>query len=353
MALEAVVYPQDPFGYACKDFYSFGGGGGGGGGGVWPGYDLLYQQQEDKPFIGIIENNNNSKEQGGFHANNNWEYSSSSPSMIQQHQKEWDPNSSSPDQTACTDSPGLFFPSNMEPLQTTTTTTTTTTGGRRKRRRTKSSKNKQEIENQRMTHIAVERNRRKQMNEYLAVLRSLMPPSYVQRGDQASIIGGSINYVKELEQLLQSMEAQKRNTQQQQQDIDNNNNVSSPFADFFSFPQYSTSSNQCKNSSLLATANDSDTTANVADIEVSVMETHANLKIRTEKRPRQLLKLMASFQNLRLSVLHLNVTTVNQTVMYSVSVKVEEGCQLNTMDEIAAAVNQILVKIEEEARSCF
>jgi hypothetical protein len=32
-----------------------------------------------------------------------------------------------------------------------------------------------------MTHIAVERNRRKQMNEYLAVLRSLMPPSYVQR----------------------------------------------------------------------------------------------------------------------------------------------------------------------------
>ncbi|KAK3230960.1 hypothetical protein Dsin_002841 [Dipteronia sinensis] len=379
MALEAVVYPQDPFGCAFKDFYSFGGGGGGGG--VRPGYDLFYQQQEDKPFIGIIENNNNSIEQGGFHANNNWEYSSSSPSLIQQHQKEWDPNSSSPDQTACTDTPGLFFPSNMEPLPT----TTTTTGGRRKRRRTKSSKNKQEIENQRMTHIAVERNRRKQMNEYLAVLRSLMPPSYVQRvyiiiifyiyiiyiflkepiidlfvlltckGDQASIIGGSINYVKELEQLLQSMEAQKRNTQQQQQqqDVDNNNNISSPFADFFSFPQYSMSSNQCNNSSLLATANDSDTTANVADIEVSMMEAHANLKIRTQKRPRQLLKLVASFQNLRLSVLHLNVTTVNQTVMYSISVKVEEGCKLNTMDEIAAAVNQILVKIEEEARSCF
>jgi hypothetical protein len=32
-----------------------------------------------------------------------------------------------------------------------------------------------------MTHIAVERNRRRQMNEYLAVLRSLMPPSYAQR----------------------------------------------------------------------------------------------------------------------------------------------------------------------------
>lgn len=52
---------------------------------------------------------------------------------------------------------------------------------RRKRRRTRSNKNKEEIESQRMTHIAVERNRRKQMNEYLAVLRSLMPSSYAQR----------------------------------------------------------------------------------------------------------------------------------------------------------------------------
>ena len=53
--------------------------------------------------------------------------------------------------------------------------------GRRKRRRTRSVKNREEVESQRMTHIAVERNRRKQMNEYLAALRSLMPPSYVQR----------------------------------------------------------------------------------------------------------------------------------------------------------------------------
>ncbi|KAH7567707.1 hypothetical protein ACOSP7_010211 [Xanthoceras sorbifolium] len=326
MALEAVVYPQDPFGYACKEFYSLGGGGG-----VWPGYDLFFQEQDKPNFVGIIENNNSIEQ--GPHAN--WE--SSSPSAMQ-HQKEWDPNSSSTE--ACTHSPG-WFPS-VEPPPT-----TTTTGGRRKRRRTKSSKNKQEIENQRMTHIAVERNRRKQMNEYLAVLRSLMPPSYVQRGDQASIIGGSINFVKELEQLLQSMEAHKRNAQQQQDD----NKASSPFADFFSFPQYSTSSTQCNNS--LATANDSEMTKNVADIEVTMMETHANLKIRTKKRPRQLLKLVASFQNLRLSILHLNVTTVDQTVLYSVSVKVEEGCQLNTVDELAAAVNQIMVKIEEEATCCF
>ncbi|WVZ65264.1 hypothetical protein U9M48_014660 [Paspalum notatum var. saurae] len=59
--------------------------------------------------------------------------------------------------------------------------TTATTAGRRKRRRARAVKNKEEVESQRMIHIAVERNRRKQMNEYLAVLRSLMPPAYVQR----------------------------------------------------------------------------------------------------------------------------------------------------------------------------
>jgi hypothetical protein len=53
--------------------------------------------------------------------------------------------------------------------------------GTRKRRRARSVTNREEAESQRLTHIAVERNRRKQMNEYLSVLRSVMPPSYVQR----------------------------------------------------------------------------------------------------------------------------------------------------------------------------
>lgn len=63
---------------------------------------------------------------------------------------------------------------------------------------------------QRMSHITVERNRRKQMNENLSVLRSLMPCFYVKRGDQASIIGGVVDYINELQQVLQSLEAKKQ-----------------------------------------------------------------------------------------------------------------------------------------------
>ncbi|KAK8642746.1 hypothetical protein V6N13_012079 [Hibiscus sabdariffa] len=342
MALEAVVYPPDRFTYGFKDHFP------GGGASAW-GYDFCFQE-EDKALTAILETNLDQS----LHAN--WD--SSSTSLIQQHANElWDPYSSSPE--ACTVDQSLpgpgpapaRFPAPMEPQPPYTATTTASNGTRRKRRRTRSSKNKEELENQRMTHIAVERNRRKQMNEYLAAIRALMPPSYVQRGDQASIIGGAINFVKELEQLLQTMEAHKRTTQPPEE---HNGNLS-PFAEFFTFPQFSTrATSQCNNSPSSMAADQPMAAAaasaeSVADIEVTMVETHANLKILSKKRPGQLLKLVAGLQSLSLTILHLNVSTVDEMALYSVSVKVEEGCHLNTVDEIAAAVNQMLRRIQETA----
>lgn len=46
---------------------------------------------------------------------------------------------------------------------------------------------------QRMSHITVERNRRKQMNEHLSVLRSLMPCFYVKRVSHRSTSSPSPN----------------------------------------------------------------------------------------------------------------------------------------------------------------
>lgn len=51
----------------------------------------------------------------------------------------------------------------------------------RQRQRQPAGKNKEEIETQRMNHIAVERNRRRLMNDHLGVLRSIMPESYIQK----------------------------------------------------------------------------------------------------------------------------------------------------------------------------
>ncbi|XP_051207925.1 transcription factor bHLH94-like [Lolium perenne] len=233
--------------------------------------------------------------------------------------------------------------------------------GRRKRRRARSVKNVEEAETQRMTHIAVERNRRKQMNEYLAVLRSTMPPSYVQRGDQASIIGGAINYVKELEQLVQSLEARCHARLRNPVLDDVSAAVAVPFADFFTFPQYTMSvlrphvpDPAVAAASAGETATDADEMATgskhsaVADIEVTIVESHANLKLLSRRRPRQLLRIVAGLQGHRLAVLHLNATSAGHMALYSLSLKVEDDCRLSSVDDIAAAVHRIVEMIARE-----
>ncbi|WOL19956.1 hypothetical protein Cni_G28758 [Canna indica] len=300
MALEAVVLQKDILGFSMKELYNMGGE-------VWA-YDFVGGADEK-----LIKQGKELVGDG---------LGGSCYSMVQSFD-EWDVNSTSPPVTEADD--GGAAASCHEAVAA---------AGRRKRRRTKRFKNKEEVENQRMTHIAVERNRRKQMNEYLAVLRSLMPASYVQRGDQASIVGGAINFVKELEQLVHSLEANKRIRSK-----------SSPFAGFFAFPQYSSGCTSNDVNTGEAPANRSA----VADIEVTVIESHANIKIFSRWRPRQLLKLVLGLQSLRLTTLHLNVTTVDEMVLYCFSLKVEDDCQFTSVDMIATAVHEIIVRIEEEA----
>ncbi|ERN01815.1 hypothetical protein AMTRI_Chr06g198240 [Amborella trichopoda] len=199
--------------------------------------------------------------------------------------------------------------------------------GKGRRKRGRSMKTSEEVENQRMTHIAVERNRRKQMNEHLRVLRSLMPASYVQRGDQASIIGGAIEFVRELEQLLQCLESQKRRRilggaegqggglvvmggvegQQQQMAVE----------------EEGAERRSC-----------------VADIEVRVAGGDAMIKVLSRRRPGQLLRTIAALEEMPLSILHTNITTIDHTVLYSFNVKII-GDSRFTAEDIASSVQQI------------
>ncbi|KAI3756269.1 hypothetical protein L1987_56088 [Smallanthus sonchifolius] len=237
-------------------------------------------------------------------------------------------------------------------------------GGRKKKKRWKKAMVCKNKEAQRMTHIAVERNRRKQMNSYLAVMRSLLPESYIQRGDQASIIGSAIKFVKELEHLLQSLEAQKFILAQQENQIatirdQNSNFATTPtltkeceipkvplyFQKLFSNPQYTWSQVPNKNTSK--------SKPSMGYIEVNLVQTHANLRILSRKRLTHLSKIVVFLQSRYLSILHLSVITLDPLVLYSISLKVEEECWLNSADEMADAVHQMLGLIEEEAALCI
>ncbi|KAF4366484.1 hypothetical protein CsatB_010765 [Cannabis sativa] len=245
---------------------------------------------------------------------------------------------------------------------------------RRKRKRTRPAKNKEEVESQRMTHIAVERNRRRQMNDHLNVLRSLMPTSYIQRGDQASIVGGAIDFVKELEQLFQSLEAQKRirkesntntnsNTTTTSNGVENsvsssssssttsNNAVTMPSSHglYMSLSQFRIGphdhqENNNSHSNIMSSVGDevrAENKSEAADIVVTVIQTHVNLKIQCPRRPGQLLKAILALEELRLAILHLNITSSQATVLYSFNLKIEDECKLGSADEIAGAVHQI------------
>ncbi|CAK8560584.1 unnamed protein product [Lathyrus sativus] len=223
----------------------------------------------------------------------------------------------------------LSYECNQEETKTCSKSQLVTTREKRKRKRTRPVKNKEDVENQRMTHIAVERNRRRQMNDHLSVLRSLMPSSYIQRGDQASIIGGAIDFVKELEQLLESLEVQKRI--KKNEEFGSSSSSSSP-------PQasYGMKLSCCEENEVKA-----ENKSEAADIKVTLIQTHVNLKIECKRRCGQLIKVIVALENLRLTILHLNITSFESSVLYSLNLKVEEDCKLGTANDIAEAVNEI------------
>ncbi|CAK8544695.1 unnamed protein product [Lathyrus sativus] len=305
MALEpTLLYPppppqqQDPFTYGFKELFN---------------YNLLTDSEPNYDY-------------SNFNLHNEQQHA-----FLNNHTENWSNNNSSP----------LMEDQVLNVVSNPSLDTSIPTRSRSKKRRVKTSKNKEEIENQRMTHIAVERNRRKQMNQYLAVLRSLMPQSYVQRVDQASIIGGAINFVKNLEQKLQFLGVEKEK-EGEFETIDGNKNK--PFSEFFTFPQYSTSVCETKMGDEVHQSSNT-----IADIEVTMVESHANLKIRSKKKPKQLLKMVSSLHGMCLTILHLNVTTSHEFVFYSISVKVEEDCKFGSVDEIASAVYKMLERIQQES----
>lgn len=135
--------------------------------------------------------------------------------------------------------------------------------------------------------------------------------------------------MKELEHLLQSLEAQKFLQLQEGgrgSSITNGSTttttdgtttefIPNPFAQFFAYPQYS-----CSHMSNKFTCSKSN--GAVADIEVTLIDTHANIRVLSARRLRQLSRMVSSFQTIYLNILHLNVTTLDHLVLYSISAKV-------------------------------
>ncbi len=201
--------------------------------------------------------------------------------------------------------------------------------------------------------------------------------NYVQ-GDQASIIGSAIEFVKELEQLLQCLQAQKKRRSYTSSQLNNNVMQSSTrstsvpmimspsgiiikpnlggllaltlqpgaaaaaassaaataaFQDLSStdmklLPEAAAASESDQGLVLAAgAAAETNSKSEMANVEVKAVGSNAWIKVLAQRRlPGQLLRTMTTLEeSLDLSILHCNITTVDNTVLYSFHVWVSES----------------------------
>ncbi|KAF3320086.1 transcription factor SPEECHLESS [Carex littledalei] len=222
------------------------------------------------------------------------------------------------------------------------------------------------------SHITVERNRRKQMNGHLSVLRSLMPCFYVKRGDQASIIGGVVDYIKELQQVLQSLQAKKQRKLCSEvlspiqassprllphsppkpppfspklglpisprtplpESPYKRNTSGSYISNKIVFPSQATylslekSNNGCGHDFGIV----SSTARAMADVTVEFSGPNVVLKTISQQIPGQVLKIVAALENLSLEILHASINIVDGILLNSFTIKIGIECDLSAED---------------------
>ncbi|XP_031096273.1 transcription factor SPEECHLESS [Ipomoea triloba] len=219
----------------------------------------------------------------------------------------------------------------------------------------------------RMSHITVERNRRKQMNGHLSVLRSLMPCFYVKRGDQASIIGGVVDYITELQQVVESLEAKKQRKVYNEVLLSPRKpgllspRISYPISP--TTPQPTTtsynrqpptvsaaiaacqlieppSSSSCSpattsSSSSVDSANElaANSKSEIAEVEVKFSGENVVVKTVSPHIPGQAVKIISALEDLSLEILHVSITAINDhTMLNSFTIKIGIECQLSAED---------------------
>ncbi|CAM0945945.1 unnamed protein product [Alopecurus aequalis] len=246
------------------------------------------------------------------------------------------------------------------------------------------------------SHITVERNRRKQMNENLAVLRTLMPCFYVKRGDQASVIGGVVDYIKELQEVLHALEAKKHRKVYTEQVLSPRPTAPStrppplsprqfmiksvplplPLSPRLTVPispgtptpgspypclshlnaYISPAMTPTTSSSLshdivprpyLPTLDSIVTELTAArpagfllpDVKVEFAGPNLVLKTMSHRAPGQVIKIIAALESLSLEILHVSISAIHDTVVHSFTIKIGIECEL-TAEELVHTIRQ-------------
>ncbi|CAG7882122.1 hypothetical protein BRARA_C03142 [Brassica rapa] len=189
-----------------------------------------------------------------------------------------------------------------------------------------------------MSHIAVERNRRRQMNEHLKSLRSLTPCFYIKRGDQASIIGGVVEFIKELQQLVQVLESKKRRKTLNRPSFPYDHQTLEPSILAAAATTINTTTrvpfSRIENVMTTSTFKEVGACCNSphANVEAKISGSNVVLRVVSRRIEGQLVRIISVLEKLSLQVLHLNISSMEETVLYFFVVKIGLECHLSLED---------------------
>ncbi|TKY52614.1 Basic helix-loop-helix protein A [Spatholobus suberectus] len=195
-------------------------------------------------------------------------------------------------------------------------------------------------------HVLAERRRREKLNERFLILRSLVP--FVTKMDKASILGDTIEYVKQLRRKIQELEARSRQTEAEHR---------SRLAEITAQRTSSSSSKEQQRSGVTVmdkrkvrivegavAKTKAVEVAAATSVQVSIIESDALLELECPHREGLLLDVMQMLREVRIEVIGVQSSLNNGMFVAELRAKVKEngnGKKVSIV-EVKRALNQII-----------
>nr|XP_019710695.1 transcription factor bHLH18-like [Elaeis guineensis]XP_029124409.1 transcription factor bHLH18-like [Elaeis guineensis] len=173
-------------------------------------------------------------------------------------------------------------------------------------------------------HVMAERKRREKLGQQFIALSAIIPD--LKKTDKASLVGGAINYLKQLEEKVKTLEEQavKKNTR----------------------PIVFVKKSHLSTNNAISNADGSSPDKAIQKVEASLEGKTILMRIHCEKKKGILVKVLSEIEKLHLSVINTGVVPfTDSSLNITVTAQIEEGFSMTVQDlvkELNSALSQLL-----------
>ncbi|NP_001312042.1 basic helix-loop-helix protein A-like [Nicotiana tabacum] len=193
-------------------------------------------------------------------------------------------------------------------------------------------------------HVLAERRRREKLNERFIILRSLVP--FVTKMDKASILGDTIEYVKQLRKKVQDLEARARDTEHSRDADKKGGTATVKVLQGRGKRRMNTVDGSVGGGQATITASPPSTTENeeVVQVQVSIIESDALVELRCPYKEGLLLNVMQMLRELKVEVVAIQSALNNGVFLAELRAKVKENIcgRKASILEVKRSIHQII-----------